>query len=115
MKKDRTLFPSIFSAITQIHGISGGINEFHAIGERADSLLEVIQKQKIAFQKQESDGKPTISHFILFDRSVDLTSLFVTPLTYEGLIDDVLGISLGATSVPSSMIGGVGMWCSIYM
>ena len=108
MKKDRTLFPSVFNAIIQIQGISGGINEFHAIGERADSLLEGIQKQKIAFQRQEAENKPPIRHFILFDRSVDLTSLFVTPLTYEGLIDDVLGISLGATSVPSSMIGGVG-------
>ena len=71
----------------------------------SSTSLESVQ---IAFQRQEAENKPPIRHFILFDRSVDLTSLFVTPLTYEGLIDDVLGISLGATSVPSSMIGGVG-------
>ena len=34
-------------------------------------------------------------------------TLFVTPLTYEGLIDEVLGIQTSSVSVRSSVIGRV--------
>lgn len=105
------MFPSIVKSIALLQQINGGINEIHAIGERADNILETIQKQKTAFQPNEDGAKRPIRHLILFDRSVDLTSLFVTPLSYEGLIDDLLGITMGVTSVPESMVGGVGGNC----
>ena len=100
------MFPSILKSIALLQQISGGINEIHAIGERADNILETIQKQKTAFQPNEDGAKRPIRHLILFDRSVDLTSL-----SYEGLIDDLLGITMGVTSVPESMVGGVGGNC----
>ncbi|CBK20616.2 uncharacterized protein [Blastocystis hominis] len=105
-KKDRTAYSSILESIRVLQSKSGGISEIHGIGDRAVFLLESIQKQKNKFLQCETDASnPPIRHLILVDRSVDFNSLFVTPLTYEGLIDEVLGIQTSSVSVRSSVIG----------
>jgi hypothetical protein len=39
------------------------------------------------------------------DREVDLISPLVTPLTYEGLIDDTVGIENGRVRLDASVLG----------
>lgn len=39
------------------------------------------------------------------DRETDLISPLVTPLTYEGLVDDTFGIENGKIAVDSSILG----------
>jgi vacuolar protein sorting-associated protein 33A len=41
----------------------------------------------------------TVVAMILFDRKIDLVTPLVTPLTYEGLLDDVVGIENGFINV----------------
>ncbi|EJK66894.1 hypothetical protein THAOC_12138 [Thalassiosira oceanica] len=50
-------------------------------------------------QTEEETSK--IRAMIVIDRKVDLVTPMLTPFTYEGLVDDVLGISTGGAS-PSS-------------
>ena len=38
---------------------------------------------------QEVDLRPDINRLILIDRSVDMVTPFITPLTYEGVMDEV--------------------------
>lgn len=40
-----------------------------------------------------------------FDREVDLVSPLVTPLTYEGLVDEIIGIHNGQIKVKASLLG----------
>eukprot|EP01035_Chromulina_nebulosa_P020897 gene20897-27087_t len=46
-----------------------------------------------------------INSLILIDREVDLVSPLITPLTYEGLIDELLGIENGRIFLESSIAG----------
>lgn len=39
------------------------------------------------------------------DREVDLVSPLITPLTYEGLVDDIIGIENGKIKVDASILG----------
>lgn len=39
------------------------------------------------------------------DREVDLISPLITPLTYEGLIDDTVGIEKGRVRLDASVLG----------
>lgn len=39
------------------------------------------------------------------DREVDLVSPLVTPLTYEGLIDDTVGIENGRVKLDAAVLG----------
>ena len=107
-KKDRTILPTVLESIRVLQSVSGGISEIHAIGDKANTLLEIIQRQKNQFLQGEIDSSQApIRHLILVDRSVDFNSLFVTPLTYEGLIDEVLGIRTSCVHVDASVIGRV--------
>ena len=51
-------------------------------------------------QKDESD----VTAIILLDRKVDLVTPMVTPLTYEGLLDDVFGIHTGYINITDPAI-----------
>ena len=42
---------------------------------------------------------------IVIDREVDLISPLVTPLTYEGLLDDLLGIESGTIKLEAGVLG----------
>jgi hypothetical protein len=39
------------------------------------------------------------------DREVDLVSPLVTPLTYEGLVDEIIGIENGRIKVDAALLG----------
>ena len=41
---------------------------------------------------EEEEMRPEIDAVVFLDRSVDLISPMCTPLTYEALIDEILGI-----------------------
>lgn len=78
----------VMQLVCQIQEMSAGISEIHGIGDEAIHIMELLQKQKKLAHASPS-GKLPVRHLILLDRSTDFTSLFVTPLTYEGLVDEV--------------------------
>ena len=43
-----------------------------------------------------------IGHLVLVDRNIDLVTLFCSPLTYEGLLDDSFIINAGFIEMPTS-------------
>ncbi|KAL9184404.1 hypothetical protein ACHAXT_002490 [Thalassiosira profunda] len=50
-------------------------------------------------------ARPPIQALLVIDRKIDLVTPLLTPLTYEGLIDDVLGIQVGGcVSVKKSVV-----------
>ena len=42
---------------------------------------------------------------VSLDREVDLVSPLVTPLTYEGLMDEIIGITNNTVRLDSSVLG----------
>ncbi|KAK3109977.1 Vacuolar protein-sorting-associated protein 33, partial [Teratosphaeriaceae sp. CCFEE 6253] len=49
----------------------------------------------------------TVEQLIIIDREVDFPTILATQLTYEGLLDEVFGVSQNQTEVDSSILGGV--------
>ena len=43
---------------------------------------------------------------VLIDRDVDMVTPLCTQLTYEGLIDEILGIEKGAVAIPQRAFDG---------
>ena len=58
-----------------------------------------------AYEPDAKQPVPQIDTLVLIDREVDLVSPLVTPLTYEGLIDELIGIRNGAIKVDSKIKG----------
>jgi hypothetical protein len=48
----------------------------------------------------------SIENLIIIDRDVDFASLLLTQLTYEGLIDELIGIKHNKAEIDSSVVGG---------
>lgn len=49
----------------------------------------MILQYRLEGKLQEVDLPPEIDRLILIDRSVDMVTQFITPLTYEGVMDEV--------------------------
>ena len=47
----------------------------------------------------------SVSLYCRIDREVDLVSPLVTPLTYEGLVDDIIGIDNGRIKLDAAVLG----------
>jgi len=52
------------------------------------------------------DGDALIDMIVLIDRDVDMVTPLCTQLTYEGLIDEILGIEKGAVAIPQRAFDG---------
>ena len=111
LKRDPSVIPEIYEVIAQLNQMSEGINEIHGVGDRAVQILETIQNKKLLqhpVNAPSSSGKSkSIRHLILVDRAVDLSSLFISPLTYEGLIDEIFKISINSIDVDADIVGKV--------
>ena len=107
LKRDPTIILTIQDVISLFQQNSSGIQEIHALGDRAISILETIQKKKLLQPSFTPSLLPSIQHFIIIDRAIDFTSLFITPLTYEGLIDELFNIQMNSISIDGTVIGKV--------
>ena len=107
LKRDPTIILTIQDVISLFQQNSNGIQEIHALGDRAISILETIQKKKLLQPSFTPSLLLSIQHFIIIDRAIDFTSLFITPLTYEGLIDELFNIQMNSISIDATVIGRV--------
>ena len=66
-------------------------------GTMACSVVDLMtrlrrEEHAIAGRAEEEEMTPDIDAVLFLDRSVDLVSPMCTPLTYEALVDEILGI-----------------------
>ena len=58
----------------------------------------------LAMGPSSSSSSSQIDAMIIFDRKIDMVTPMLTPLTYEGLLDEVLGIECGLVHVDADVI-----------
>ena len=88
------------NALMRIQSLYGVIPHVTAIGANATAVVEMISQKRVESKEKESDLPPEIDRLIVIDRSMDLVTPFVVPLTYEGLLDEVAGIDCGVVTFP---------------
>ena len=94
------------NALTVIQQLYGVIPNITAVGPHAQAIVDMMIQSRSEGVLKEVDLPPEIDRLIVLDRSVDLVSTFVTPLTYEGMLDEVLGIERGAVTVSEKVLEG---------
>lgn len=66
-------------------------------------LMELLKRMRREQPSSYASAAPLANGFvdsmIVIDRQVDMVSAFCTQLTYEGLVDEVVGIKHGAPSL----------------
>jgi hypothetical protein len=77
-------------------------------GEIAHKVAQLMLELRLGGQADDEpehvepgvDGDSLIDMIVLIDRDVDMVTPLCTQLTYEGLIDEILGIEKGAVAIP---------------
>ena len=87
------------NAIMRMQLLYGVIPNVTAIGSNAMAVVDMLKQKRSEHHDKESSLPPEIHRLIVIDRNADLVSPFVFPLTYEGLIDEVMDIDCGATAL----------------
>lgn len=108
---DTSCLHSIALALTELQFARGAIPHIKAKGHWAVGVQKILSRMRreagAAAPAPGTDG--SIDTLILIDRSVDMVTPMCTQLTYEGLLDEVLGLSCGQirTTAPAAA-GAVG-------
>jgi hypothetical protein len=102
---------------TNLHTVAGSIIKLQTIFGMIPNVKYKGVMSKIVWQmmthfkrEQEVAGNPIgvldpeIDTLVLIDRNVDLATPMCTPLTYEGLLDEIVGITHGFITVDADLI-----------
>jgi hypothetical protein len=97
-----TLISTIARSLLKLQDVVGKIPRIQSYGPMGEEivrkLLNLTVDEYLASNADEaSSGEVAgdISALVVFDRRVDLVTPMLTPLTYEGLLDDVMEIDCG--------------------
>ena len=99
-----TLISTVARSILKLQDVVGTIPRIQSLGplgeEVVRKLLNITVDEYLASQTQEEMspgpvGGGDVAALFIMDRKVDWVSPMTTPLTYEGLLDEVVGIDCG--------------------
>ncbi|KAG6964941.1 hypothetical protein JG688_00007464 [Phytophthora aleatoria] len=104
---DKTNLHTIAASLIKLQTVFGMIPHVKYKG----AMAKVIYQMMAHFRReQEVAGNPIgvldpeIDTVVLIDRNVDLVTPMCSPMTYEGLLDEILGITHGFITVDAELI-----------
>lgn len=97
-----TLITTMTRSLLKIQDVVGTIPRVQALGPMGEEVVRKMFSLRLEEHLASSSELGDVSTeaaevdaMIIMDRKVDLVTPMVTPLTYEGLLDDILGIDSG--------------------
>ncbi|KAH0670403.1 hypothetical protein KY290_025824 [Solanum tuberosum] len=104
---DTTSLWHIAKAIHKLEFSFGLIPNVRAKGKASVRVADILNRMQSEepVNTSEQMGVPEINTIILLDREVDMITPMCSQLTYEGLLDEFLGINNGAVELDSSIMG----------
>lgn len=88
LNQDETILKTLTETLLKLQVVFGPFKTIDGFGKNSRSVLNLLQELNSP-NLLSNDSPSQISRLILMDRTVDLISLFITPLTYEALIHRV--------------------------
>ncbi|KAL9716381.1 Vacuolar protein-sorting-associated protein 33 [Leucoagaricus gongylophorus] len=105
---DETVVFDSAQALISLQNLFGPFPRIIGKGEFAHRLASLLAKPSSRPSDPSlSDGilnNPTIDSLIVLDRRVDMITPFLTQLTYDGLIDELIGLKNSHVELPTSLL-----------
>lgn len=114
LRKDPTCIFLAAQALMPIQQKYGLFPRIIGKGDHAHRLMELLfrmRSEALAGDSNLSSSKigmmpsASIESLIIIDREIDFATVLLTPLTYEGLIDELFGIKDNQAEIDSSIVG----------
>ena len=83
----------------RLQAVTGTIPRVYGKGEAAARVFDLMVRMKREACGREPEAGGQVASLVLLDRGVDLISALPTQLTYEGLIDEMLGLSCASVTL----------------
>jgi hypothetical protein len=118
LRKDPTCIFAAAQALMLLQKQYGLFQRVLGKGDNAQKLSDFLQRMR-SEEDVNASSDPTnspltsfgltpssvVENLIIIDREVDMPTVLSTQLTYEGLLDEVFGVSNNQTEVDSSVLG----------
>jgi hypothetical protein len=118
LRKDPTCIFAAAQALMLLQKQYGLFQRVLGKGDNAQKLSDLLQRMR-SEEDVNASSDPTnspltsfgltpssvVENLIIIDREVDMPTVLSTQLTYEGLLDEVFGVSNNQTEVDSSVLG----------
>ena len=108
-----TLVGTVARSILKLQDVVGTIPRIQSLGPLGEDVVRkllslTVDEYLVSKSQQESQPGPVtggdVSALLVIDRKVDWVTPMTTPLTYEGLIDELIGIDCGFIKVDVNTI-----------
>eukprot|EP01006_Ploeotia_vitrea_P009473 TRINITY_DN22181_c0_g1_i1.p1 TRINITY_DN22181_c0_g1~~TRINITY_DN22181_c0_g1_i1.p1 ORF type:complete len:675 (+),score=390.92 TRINITY_DN22181_c0_g1_i1:48-2027(+) len=103
---DPTALFSVARSLVKLQTLFGLIPHVSGVGENAKRVYALMDRMRRESPGDQYNVVPEIDSLILIDRSVDLVTPMLTQLTYEGLLDEVVGINNSYIDVEEQVLTG---------
>lgn len=101
---DRTSLFYVAKALIKLQFLFGIIPNIQGKGDQSQFVAELLFRMRREMASEEPLIVSEIDRLILIDRECDLVTPNVSQLTYEGMIDEVFGISNSSVDLPVEMV-----------
>jgi len=94
-------------SLLKVQDIVGKIPRIQSYGSLAEEVLRKMLSLSVdeaLSSRDQADSSGDVEALVIIDRQIDLISPLVSPLTYEGLLDEVVGIRGGFVNVALDVI-----------
>ncbi|KAM8866504.1 vacuolar protein sorting-associated protein 33A [Synchiropus picturatus] len=100
LENDQTSLYHTAKGLMTLQALYGTIPQIYGKGECARHVANMMLRMKREFAGSQNQILPVFDSLLLLDRNVDLLTPLATQLTYEGLIDEIYGITNGYVKLP---------------
>uniref|UniRef100_A0A4W4HLK5 Vacuolar protein sorting-associated protein 33A n=1 Tax=Electrophorus electricus TaxID=8005 RepID=A0A4W4HLK5_ELEEL len=100
LENDQTSLFHTAKGLMTLQALYGTIPQIFGKGECARHVANMMLRMKREFAGSQNQILPVFDTLLLLDRNVDLLTPLATQLTYEGLIDEIYGITNGYVKLP---------------
>jgi len=108
LDQDHSGLVSVARAIWGVEKLYGQIPNLCAHGRYVKKILSLVNVFSLHYG-QPKMKQPAIGSLFIFERDTDWLSCLLSPLTYEGLLDEVFGINCGTVEFGQEVTGKEGI------
>ncbi|KAK0166696.1 hypothetical protein PV327_004186 [Microctonus hyperodae] len=99
---DTNLLPTLARSIWSLQMVLGWPKLTLTFGKHSEQVLKMIEIMRESTQSGNTDAE--IGGIIIMDRSYDLVSTLLTPVSYLGLLSEVATINVGTATIDNTQI-----------
>lgn len=100
--KDTSLLPTIARSLWSLQLVLGWPNLTLTFGKHSEEVLKMIETMRESTRSVTHDNE--IGALIIMDRTYDLVSTLLTPVSYLGLLSEVMPVNVGTVIVDKAPI-----------